>query len=260
MLCSSLAKAALSAVFVGILLAVLRHATPRSAGLAAAVPINSMPALYWLSVDHGGAYAATAALGSLWGTGLTALLGLAFVYATRIGNLALAALLALLGVGALAAMIWESPAALTAITGLAMLAVLAGQAQQRASEGSARRRRGRAADVLFSMGVAGGMSLATSELSHHGGPQLCGLIATVPVIGLSTMVAGHREGGAPLMLRVLDGYLAGMLAKAAFLAALYCAWRAGSDGWAWAAAFATAGLALEAQRRLPQLWERSATS
>jgi len=114
--------------------------------------------------------------------------------------------------------------------------------------------------VLLSMAVAGAMSLVTSELSRHGGPQLCGLIATIPVIGLTTMIAGHRQGGAPLMLRVLDGYLTGMLAKAAFLAALYVAWRTGSDDWAWAMALASTGLALEAQRRFPQVWERLGAS
>ena len=260
MIGSSLEKAALSAAVVGIIVAVLRHASPRTAGLAAAVPINSMPALYWLSLDHGGAYAAAAALGSLWGTGLTALLGLTFAYATRVCHTALAALLALLAIGALAATIWEWPAVLTAVTGLAIAAVLAGQARQPAAAGGARRRTGRIADALLSMAVAGAMSLVTSEVSRHGGPQLCGLIATIPVIGLSTVVAGHRQGGAPLMLRVLDGYLTGMLAKAAFLAALFIAWRAGSDGWAWAMAFASTGFALEAQRRLPQLWERRVTS
>jgi hypothetical protein len=32
----------------------------------AAVPISSLPALFWLSQEHGGAFAASAVLGSLW--------------------------------------------------------------------------------------------------------------------------------------------------------------------------------------------------
>jgi hypothetical protein len=78
---ASLLRAALSAVAVGLLLALLRRAGPRAGGLAAAVPVNSMPALFWLWFEHGGAYAATAARGSLWGTGFTALLALATVLA-----------------------------------------------------------------------------------------------------------------------------------------------------------------------------------
>jgi hypothetical protein len=68
---------------------------------------------------------------------------------------------------------------------------------------------------------------------------------------------GHRQGGGPLMLRMLDGYLAGMLAKAAFLAALFLAWRAGSGPWAWAMALTAGGLALLAQRSLRAARERA---
>jgi hypothetical protein len=69
------AKAAVSAAAVGVLLSLLRQAGPRASGLAAAVPVNSLPALFWLSVEHGGRYAAYAALGSLAGTALTLLFG-----------------------------------------------------------------------------------------------------------------------------------------------------------------------------------------
>jgi hypothetical protein len=111
-------------------------------------------------------------------------------------------------------------------------------------------RRRPAAEALLSMAVAAVMSVATSELSRVGGPQLGGLIATIPVVGMSTVYAGHRQGGTPVMLGVVDGYLAGMLAKAAFLGALYLAWRAGSSGWAWALAFCCGALALAAQRSI----------
>jgi len=47
---TSLLHAALSAAAVGLLLATLRRAGPRAAGLAAAVPINSLPALFWLFI------------------------------------------------------------------------------------------------------------------------------------------------------------------------------------------------------------------
>ena len=51
------------------------RAGPRAGGLVAAVPVSSIPALFWLSLERGGAYATTAVLGTLWGTGLTVLLG-----------------------------------------------------------------------------------------------------------------------------------------------------------------------------------------
>ena len=128
MLTASLAKAALSATIVGLILATLRQAGPRVGGLAAAVPINSMPALFWLSAEHGGGYAANAALGSLWGTGLTALLGLSFARMAMVCHAAAAAGLAWLAIGALAALTWALPTAPAPAAALALVAILIGQA------------------------------------------------------------------------------------------------------------------------------------
>src|SRR5213079_2389129 len=98
---ASLAHAALSAAAVGVLLTTLRTAGPRAAGLAAAVPINSIPVLFWLSLEHGGAYATSAVLGTLWGTGLTVLLGATFARLSSTLATAKAAVLACVGIAAL---------------------------------------------------------------------------------------------------------------------------------------------------------------
>jgi hypothetical protein len=197
------AKAAVSADAVGVLLSLLRQAGPRASGLAAAVPVNSLPALFWLSVEHGGRYAASAALGSLAGTALTLLFGsLALVLGQRHG----------------------------ARTALAV------------------RRPGGGRTALLSMVVAGAMSALVCELSRHGGPLFCGLVAALPVLAACATFAAHREGGATLALQVLGGYLDGMWAKAAFLAALGWAWAAGAGAWAWPAALAGASIAVLARR------------
>jgi len=198
-----LAKAAMSAAAVGVLLTLLRQAGPRASGLAAAVPVNSLPALFWLSVEHGGRYAASAALGSLAGTTLTLLLGsLPLVLGQRHGGRA-------------------APAV---------------------------HRRGGRRTALLSMLVAGAMSALVSALSRNGSPQFCGLVAALPVLAGCATFAAHREGGATLALQVLRGYLDGMWAKAALLAALGWAWAAGAGSWAWAAALAGASIALFARR------------
>ena len=250
MLISYIAKAALSAAAVGALLTMLRHAAPRASGLAAAVPISSMPALFWLSMEHGGGYAATVALGSFWGTGLTALLGVAFARLTSICHAAVAASLACAAVGILAALIWTLPAALTAMTAFALIVVLTGRTAQSHSRSASQRRAGGLIESVLSMGFAGVMSLLVAEVAKHGAPQVGGLVATIPVVGTCALYSGHRRGGAPVMLRVLDGYLTGMLAKAAFLGALCAAWSAGVGSWAWAIALAVASVALLAQRNL----------
>src|SRR3954452_469582 len=121
---TSLAHAALSAAAVGVLLTTLRRAGPRAGGLAAAVPINSMPALFWLSLEHGGAYATTAVLGTLWGTGLTVLLGTSFARLASALHAARAALLAWLAIGGLAILTLDLPIVPAAAALLAICAVV----------------------------------------------------------------------------------------------------------------------------------------
>jgi len=248
---TSLAHAALSAAAVGVLLTTLRRAGPRASGLAAAVPINSVPVLFWLSLEHGGAYATTAVLGTLWGTGLTVLLGAGFARLASALHAARAALVAWLAIGGLAMLTLDVPTLPAAAAVLAMCAVVVGRAAfPRPSSGDATPRGSKRDGTLLAMATAGAMSLLVSELSRHSGPQLCGLVAAVPLVGMFATYAGYRQGGTRLMLRVLGGYLDGMAAKAAFLAALGAAWLLGAETWAWWIALAAAALALLAQQRL----------
>ena len=102
------------------------------------------------------------------------------------------------------------------------------------------------------MATAGAMSLLVTELSRHSGPQLCGLVAAIPLVGMFAMHAGYRQGGAPLMLRVLGGYLDGMAAKAAFLGALALAWALGAGAWAWPTGWPPRRIALWIKHHLRQ--------
>jgi len=246
-----LVHAVLSAAAVGVLLSTLRRAGPRAGGLAAAVPISSVPALFWLSLEHGGAYAGTAVLGSLWGTGLTVLLGASFARLALAVHAALAGALAWLGIGALVALTWALPAMSGAVAVLSVGAIVLGhKALPRLPASDPQRRAGPRTGTLLSMAAAGTMSMLVTKLSRHSGPQLCGLVAAVPLVGMFALHAGYRQGGAPLMLRVLGGYLDGMAAKAAFLGALAGAWALGGGAWAWPIALAAAALVLFAKQRL----------
>ncbi|HEY2188055.1 MAG TPA: hypothetical protein VGH48_05780 [Caldimonas sp.] len=247
----SLAHAALSAAAVGVLLTTLRRAGPRAGGLAAAVPINSIPVLFWLSLEHGGAYATSAVLGTLWGTGLTVLLGATFARLASALTAARAALVAWLAIALLATLTWELPTMPATAAVLAMCAVVFGRAAfPRLTSSAANRHAGKHDATLLSMATAGAMALLVSELSRHSGPQFCGLVAAIPLVGTFATYAGYRQGGTSLMLRVLGGYLDGMAAKAAFLAALGAAWALGAGSWAWWIALAAAAVALLAQQRL----------
>ena len=206
---ASLTHAALSAAAVGILLYLLRRAGARAAGLAAAVPINSLPALFWLAQRQGEAFAASAALGALAGTALTVVLGAGFVRLAEARDAA---------------------------------------APHVAASGAALRPPTWGDVTLLSMATAGAMSLLVSALARHAGPQTCGLVAAVPVVGLLATRAGWRRGGVAAMLGVVRGYLDGMAAKAAFLATLGAAWTLDAGGWAWPLGLVAAVLALRARR------------
>ena len=245
---TSLFHAALSAAAVGLLLTTLRRAGPRAAGLGAAVPISSLPALFWLSLEQGGRFATSAVLGSLYGTGLTVLLGALFARLAVACPAPLAALLAWLAVGALAVLTWGVAAVPAAIALLALAVLAVGRlALPPAPAGDTRPGTGERARAWLPMAAAGSMSLVVSELSRHAGAQFCGLLAALPVVGMITVQAGSRRGGPTLALRVLHGYLDGMTAKAAFLGALGAAWALGAGPWAWALALAAAAAALAAQ-------------
>jgi hypothetical protein len=247
---ASIAHAALSAAAVGVLLSVLHRAGPRASGLAAAVPVNSIPALFWLSLERGGAYATTAALGTLWGTGLTVLLGVSFARLAVAWHAVPAGLMAWLAIGGLATLTWAVPAVPAAAAALTACAILFGLvALPRLPAGDPHRRSGKRSGPLLSMATAGAMSLLVSELSRYSPPQFCGLVAAVPLVGMVAMIASHRQGGAPLMLKVLGGYMEGLAAKAAFLGTLGAAWALGAGAWAWPAGLTAAACVLLAQQR-----------
>lgn len=252
------AHASLSAAAVGVLLSMLRRAGPRAIGLTAAIPISSVPALFWLFMDRGGAYAASAVLGTLWGTGLTVLLGASFARMASALHPAGAGLLAWLAVAALAVATSSLPSVPTAAAALTLCAILVGRAALPPAPAVDSPRRSGRSGCLLSMAAAAAMSLLVSGLSRHSGPQLCGLVAAIPVVGMFALNAGYRRGGAPLMLRVLHGYLDGMAAKAAFLGALGCAWALGAGAWGWGIGAACATLTLLAQHRLGQQTQRRA--
>ena len=185
-----------------------------SCSRSCAAPARALPALFWLSQEHGGTYAASAVLGALCGTGLTVVLGASFARLARLRHPATAA-------------------------------------PRTAPADASTRPASRRDASAMAVATAGAMSLLVSELSRHSGPQLCGLVAAVPVVGMFATWAGWRQGGAPRMLQVVAAYLDGMAAKAAFLAALGAAWTLGAGGWAWPLGLAAAALALQARRHRP---------
>jgi hypothetical protein len=204
--------------------------------------------LFWLFIEQGGRFATSAALGSLHGTGLSVLLGAIFARLAMAWAAPFAALVAWVAIAGVAALTWKVTSLPAGIALAALGTIALGRfALPPPPTRAAERRASAPAPVWPSIVVAGVMSFLVTELSRHVGARLCGLLAALPLMAMFALQAGWRRGGAPLMLRVLLGYVDGMTAKAAFLGTLACAWALGAGAWAWALALAAAGAALAAQ-------------
>jgi hypothetical protein len=103
--------------------------------------------------------------------------------------------------------------------------------------------------------VAGGVTACIGSIAPSVPPVLCGAVAAIPVIGLSTTVSVHGQGGPVAVVRFLHGYLQGLWSKVAFLALLAALLPLWPPALAWAAA-AAGGVAVVLVPRLQGLASR----
>jgi hypothetical protein len=218
---SLLVRGCLTALAVALVLSLLRRAGPRWGGLAAALPMTSAPALAWASAEHGPDFAAAAAVAALLTTAMTGLFAMLYAHAARrctpVGALSVAALPVVgLTVAAAQANCDLSSALCDAILMLLLCGGLLPTASDAATLPSAKRRH----DLWMTATIAGLSTTVIGLIAPSVPPLVCGLVAAIPVIGMSTTVSVHRQGGAATVVHFLRGYLAGLWAKVAFLAVL----------------------------------------
>ena len=242
---SPLLRGCLTALAVGFVLALLRRAGPRAGGLAAAMPMTSVPALAWACAEQGPAFAAAAATAALLTTALTGLVALLYAHAAPRLAPARALGAATLPVALLAALVTgagSNPLPITVVGAVLMLlACRRLMPGAPASSGTALEVRG--SNLLTTAAVAGGFAACIGWLAPSVPALLCGAVAAIPVIGLSTTVSVHSQGGSAAVVRFLHGYLQGQWAKVTFLALLASLLPSCPSAVAWVAA-AAGGLAV----------------
>jgi len=251
-------QALVTAGVVGGLQWLMKRGGPRVSGWVAAVPVTSAPALFWLSLERGGDWAAQAATAALVSTGLTAVFALVYGRGCVRRCPAACAALALLSCMALGTVV-QPPLA----GGLIASALFAFVSMAGARRGLPHVKAGlkrREADPLrerrsrwIVMAVAGVLTLLTGTLGGAVGPTVCGLIAAVPVVGICTIVSTHQREGAALTGALLKAYIEGSQAKAVFLVGLAVGLTALPVVWAWPLAMLGAALALLGQHLAPRL-------
>lgn len=223
-------KAAATALTVAVLMGLARGAGHRVAGLLAALPTTTAPALVWLAADQGPAFAARAAVASV--AACAVLAAFAGAYAALAGRWRLGWTLAgALGVAALAVVpaCWAA-SQLSRSLALALLstAVVAWVWPGRPVAGLGV---ARPPAIWLTALAAGALGALAATLGGVMGSLGAGLIASLPVAGVAVAVAEHARRGPAGARAFLQAYLAGLVGKAGFGAVFALAvapWGAGA--------------------------------
>jgi hypothetical protein len=239
-----------------VVLALLRRAGPRIGGIAAAVPVTSTPALAWACQEHGAEFAAASATAALLATGMTGWFALRYA---RIAHrrppwqaLMMAATPPLVLTSVVGGIGTELLECWLATTALLTLCCRWMPRDTGAARPAARSRR----DMGVTIAAAGGLTVLVGALGPRVPPLLCGLLAAIPIVGMTTSVSVHAQRGPDAVVAFLQGYLRGLFAKAAFLTclAVFLPAHAGAMPWLVAAALGVAvGMALPRCRALGPL-------
>lgn len=210
-------KVGLTPLLIGGATLAARRWGPTVGGWLIALPLTSGPVLFFMAVDHGPAFAANAAVGSL--IGLAAIAGFCVAYAAadrRWGagvSLACAAgAFVVVGVAlhaVVGAPLWLVTAVvIAAIAGAPLVIPRSGIPHEPLSHP--------AWDLPARMAVATTLVVAITAAAPILGPSWSGLVATFPVY-LAVMTAfTHRHVGRAAADDVLRGILAGLYGTASF--------------------------------------------
>jgi uncharacterized membrane protein (GlpM family) len=220
-------KALLTASSVLLVMLLARRGGREVAGMVAALPTVTAPALAWLAHDHGGAFAAKAAVASVAACAMLAAFAVAHAHVARHRGVA-----ATLACGVLAAALLAGPAALASasLVGAFALAVfsclLALRCLPTPPQGALLPARTPViATALAATGV-GMLAVATAPLF---GSFASGLLVSLPLISGAVAASEHAAVGHAGVARLLRGYVAGLLARASYCAAF--AWLVLPLGW-----------------------------
>lgn len=191
---------------------------PSTAGALSAFPVVAAPILFFIALEHGAAFAATAAAGTL--SGVLAILVFALSYAWSATRSSW--LLSLVGgfVGYFFAvsglMIWAPSTAAAAISVAVVLVLAPRFFPKRNDVKSATPPSSRRDDLPWRM-IAGAMLvLGVTFFSQRLGPQLSGVFAVFPVMSSVLTVFSHHYAGKDFAIQFLRGTVLGYYAFAAF--------------------------------------------
>ena len=214
-----LTKAIATAAIIALVLLAARRFGHRTAGVLAGLPFTTVPALGWTAAAGGTELAARVAVGTVAGCILVPLFAIAYHRTSRRSSPARSLVAGMAAVACGVALMSEMPATLgfaafmCAITGLAALQTLRASARGRIPVDA-----GSCAPTSIAPGVAlvGLVSAAVATLSTVTTPQLAGLVAGLPTLGLVTIFRLHGTQGNACVAPFLRGYVISTLGRVLF--------------------------------------------
>jgi hypothetical protein len=212
---------------------------PAVAGWMSAFPVVAGPILLAIAFEHGGAFAATAAEGTLLAVGATLVFCVAYAWASGTFGVAGSMIAALLAYAAAVVMLREVELpVLGSFAAIWTALAIAPRLFPRVRAPSAAAIP--ANDVLWRMLGAAALVLAVTFGASRLGPRLSGVFAVFPVMGTVLVGFAHAQSGRPHAVALLRGMALGYFAFAVFCLVVSLMLRQLPVGLAFTLAFAAA--------------------
>lgn len=223
---------------------------PAVAGWLSAFPVVAGPILWFVAIEQGAAFAASAAVGTLSAVLAILAFGLSYAWAATRYPWPLSLPLAYVGyAGAVVVLsLWN---ATLLVAGLAVLAGLwLAPRCYPALPASVKPPAKHANDMLLRMVLGALLVLLVTHFAASLGPALSGILAMFPVMGTVLVLFTHRSAGAAATIQLLRGMVLGFYSFSTFCAVLAWALSVTGTGMAFLWALAAAGVV----QVLSRLW------
>lgn len=204
---------------------------PTVGGWLSAFPILSAPILFIIAVQHGTAFAASAASSTLTAVIGNLAFGLGYAWGAARFSWGLSLLAGYAGYFAVVACLyWWTPPLLMAVPLVLGVLLIAPRLYPMSDVGPQAAPTRPANDMLWRMGSGVLLVLLVTQFSSALGPQLSGALAMFPMMAPVLAVFSHRHSGVAYATRLLRGMVLGYYSFSVFCIALVLALPATSLG------------------------------
>jgi hypothetical protein len=213
---------------------------PSIAGWLSAFPVVSAPILYFIALEQGAMFTATAAVGTLSAVLAILVFGLSYAWAATRYSWGISLLVGFAGYfcAVMALTLW-APTLNFAAAAVLLALLLAPKFYRRLltenslstiprankTLGQDGRKTKPASDLIWRMSAGAILVLLVTHFSSTLGPRLSGVFAMFPVMGSVLVVFSHRLSGAVFATRMLRGMVLGYYAFSSFCFVLALALR-----------------------------------